>query len=99
MSKKPNSVKIFGMKYKINKLPKKHKKLNDRDESYYAVINNSKNKIYVRDNMSKERLDGAILHEILHSVDIELNLGLEEETIMRLTSGLRSAGVHVDLKD
>jgi len=98
MSKKLNSIKIFGMKYKIHKLPKKHKKLNDKDESYYAVIANSQNEIYIRDNLSKDRFDGAILHEIIHAVSTELNLDLSEEDVMRLTAGLRSAGVHIDLK-
>jgi hypothetical protein len=98
MSKKIKAIKVLGMKYKVFKLPKKHKRLNDRNESHYAVIANSKNEIYIRDDISKERFDGSILHEVIHSVDVELGLGLEEETIMRLTSGLRSAGVHIDLK-
>ena len=49
-------------------------------------------KIRVNKTTGIEQQGDTLLHEVIHIVDIELALGLPEETVRRLAVGLYSAG-------
>ena len=48
--------------------------------------------IYVSTDQGKEQMVDTLLHEVIHVVNLELVLGLSEETVTRLAVGLVSAG-------
>lgn len=89
-------VNILGMKFKIKKVPNDSKKLLDNDgDSCYAVIAHVENCIYIGKGYSKHRIEHTLLHEIIHGIDAELQLGMSHKDIYRLASGLASSGIRV----
>jgi len=97
MKTKSKHIELFGMKYKIIFVPEDHEKLrgDSENDGYYAVVAHTKNKIYVRNNITKRRLNKTLLHEILHAIDSELYLSMSHKQIYRLAAGLSGAGVKV----
>jgi hypothetical protein len=48
-------------------------------------------KIFLRQDIGPDQVKDTLLHEIIHLVDNELKIGLEEEDVARLACGLYSA--------
>ena len=50
------------------------------------------------EGIGQEQKEETILHEVVHIIDGELKLGLEEEDVSRLSVGLYSAGCRVKVE-
>ena len=84
------SITILGKAYKITELTE------IASQGNMGSTNRTKQIIHVDKELQKDQYSETILHEMLHIIDGELNLGLDEDTIARLAVGIYSA--HVDLK-
>ena len=51
--------------------------------------------IVIRDNVPVQTVEDTILHEVVHAIDKELNLGFDEPMVSRLAVGLHSVGIRV----
>ena len=75
---------ILGKPYKVTSMPL---------HGSMAVCDRDKQTITIdSESCSNEQVEEALLHEVIHIVDLELVLGLSEETIARLAVGIYSAG-------
>lgn len=96
---KSGRVRILGLEYTVRFVGKDHPELNDDSgKSYYGTISHETNEIFVRTGTTMDRKKEVVLHEVLHAISVELDLGLKEKQISRLTHGLFSAGIFVNLK-
>lgn len=59
---------------------------------YMGLSNQYTQKIAIANNISKDQEEETLIHEVIHIIDMELSLGLSEETVARLAVGLYSAG-------
>jgi len=48
--------------------------------------------------VSREQTEDTLLHEVIHGIDERLKLGLKEEMVHRLATGLYASGVRVKLE-
>lgn len=66
---------------------------------FSGSANSTKLVVSVNAELPKEQYEDTLLHEIVHVIDHELNLGLTEETVARLAVGLYSAGCRVRINE
>jgi hypothetical protein len=78
-------VEVLGKKYDIVRI----KEDSGMGNLGAAVV--AHQKIFVRDDIGPDQVKDTLLHEIIHLVDQELKIGLEEEDVARLACGLYSA--------
>jgi len=89
-SLKNKTITILGKPYKLLELSEVESLGN------MGTTRRAKQIIHVDKELAKDQYSETILHEIIHVIDEELNLGLDEQTIARLAVGIYSA--HADLK-
>ena len=77
---------VLGKTYKITMLPP-----SDMMDLFGACDRRTQ-EIRLVDNMAEDQLRETLLHEIIHIVDRELNLGFPEDVVMRLAVGIYSTG-------
>ena len=63
--------------------------------SMLGASNPSRQTIWLSTALKSAQLQDTAMHEVLHIISDELKLGLEEETICRLSCGLYSAGARI----
>jgi Zn-dependent peptidase ImmA (M78 family) len=77
---------ILGKKYKI-------KYLDDDTMDGYGSIQRGRGIILINKSKTPDQQAETLLHEVIHAVDQELMIGLEEADVARLAVGLYSAGL------
>lgn len=85
---------ILGKPYTVNHIPAKYAGGQylgtcDRDLQTISVVH---------ELLGPEQEEEAILHEGIHIIDEELNIGLTEEQVGRLAVGLYSAGCRIKVE-
>ena len=85
----PSNLSILGKPYSI--------KWNDDLEvsGLLGACAQAKQVIWLSTSIAPAQLQDTAMHEVLHIISDELKLGLEEETICRLSCGLYSAGARI----
>lgn len=81
------SIIVLGKRYTIHRQP-------DYlmfDKIGWCDRNNSI--IVLNKSVSQEQQAEKLIHEVIHAIDDELSLGLDEEQVARLAVGLYSAGL------
>ena len=61
-----------------------------------GACNNTDSVIWLSTSIAPAQLQDSALHEVIHLVSDELQLGLDEETVGRLACGLYSAGARIE---
>jgi hypothetical protein len=79
--KRPEKVRVLGKPYKVNWVPKVGDGLNGDADSDALEIK-------VVDGLKLETEQDVLLHEVLHSVEAQMGLDLEETVIERMATGL-----------
>ena len=64
-------------------------------EAILGSANRTKATIVLRNDIAPAQIRETLLHEVIHMIDQELLLGLEEADVCRLSVGLFSAGVEI----
>jgi Zn-dependent peptidase ImmA (M78 family) len=78
---------ILGKRYKI-------KYLDDNTiQSAYGSVKRGQGLILINKDTTPDQQAETLLHEVIHAVDEELLIGLEEADVARLAVGLYSAGL------
>lgn len=80
-------------KKKINILGKPFIVIYDEIEDVHGIAKTDKQEIKISTEIGKEEQEETLIHEIIEVINYQLDLELPHGTIMRLSSGLYSAGV------
>lgn len=86
--KRPLRVKIVGKQHSVAYVPAGHPGLKDGTDALVGSIQHDKQEIYVEEGQPIEQEQDTLLHEILHGVERQMDLELEESAIRRLATGL-----------
>jgi Zn-dependent peptidase ImmA (M78 family) len=78
---------ILGKRYKIKYLD------DDTMQSGYGSMQRAHGIILINKDTTEDQQAETLLHEVIHAVDEELKIGLEENDVARLAVGLYSAGL------
>jgi Zn-dependent peptidase ImmA (M78 family) len=78
---------ILGKKYKVKYLD------DDTMQSGYGSMQRAHGIILINKDTTPDQQAETLLHEVIHAVDEELKIGLEEADVARLAVGLYSAGL------
>jgi hypothetical protein len=90
IEKKPFTMTILGKPYKVDFA-------NEFDLiGNIGAANRGLQAIRISDTLADEQVEDTLLHEVLHIIDKELAIGLEEADVARLAVGLHSAGYRYD---
>lgn len=81
--KPPKSVRILGKKHRIRFVRPSPLRCSD-----VGAIEHSRSEISVLGTMSRDELRETTLHECVHVIDHQLGLGLTEQQVTALSSGL-----------
>jgi hypothetical protein len=90
IEKKPFTMEILGGPYKIDFSGEFDLQNN------LGAANRSLQVIRLLNTLADEQVEDTLLHEVLHIIDKELVIGLEEAEVARLAVGLHSAGYRYD---
>lgn len=87
----PSSINVLGKPVAI-------KWSNDLKEPgmLQGASNHTDSIMWISTQLPPAQLQDTALHEVIHIISGELQLGLEEETVGRLACGLYSAGVRLE---
>jgi len=77
---------ILGKRYKI-------KYLDDDTIDGFGSMHRGHGLILINKSKTPDQQAETLLHEVIHAVDLELMIGLEEADVARLAVGLYSAGL------
>jgi hypothetical protein len=77
------ALKILGKKYALRFV----EKVNDK-EDLMGLCNDAQQDIQVSLHQPKDALKDTILHEIIHAVDYQMQLGLKERQVHGMAAGL-----------
>ncbi len=80
----PEQVKILYKNYRIEK----REELHDGAEELYGQIQYLEEKILLRENVSEERQEATLCHEMLHGLDDMYSIGLKEKQVEKLGNAL-----------
>lgn len=80
----PNKINIGGIDYKIII----HSDENPLDKKLIGRVDFIKETIYIEGSYSFKQQERILLHEMIHVIDEDNELGLSEETIKRLACNL-----------
>jgi len=90
IEKKPFTMAILGKPYKVDFA-------GEFDlQGTLGAANRALQVIRVLNTSGDEQVEDTLLHEVLHIIDKELVIGLEEADVARLAVGLHSAGYRYD---
>ncbi len=81
--KRPERIKIVGKRFRVQYLPEV---TNDAGEPCYGTSDVTKQLILIEDGMPHERERDTLLHECIHAIDDQLNMGLDEDQVARLAT-------------
>ncbi|GAH44107.1 unnamed protein product [marine sediment metagenome] len=82
----PDKIKVSGVDYKIEFVKEIKDDLHEAEYRGRTIY--KENRILILDSYSTEGKFRTILHEIIHVLDDDYKLEMEENTIRRLTVGL-----------
>ena len=82
----PKTIKIGGIEYSIELVEEAKDEVNGAE--YIGRVLFKENKIKILSSYSEEKQYRTLLHEIIHVLDEDLKVGLEEKDICRLEVGL-----------
>ena len=83
MSKKRSKIRILGMDYAIEDTPHALDAVGHRGQCEFEQC-----RILVGADLDDQIWRWTLLHEVLHGIDYRLSLGLSEDQIERLSTGL-----------
>lgn len=78
-----NSLRILGKKYAIHFV----EKVNDK-EDLLGICDDQKQEIKIALYQPKDAMKDTLLHEIIHAVDYQMQLGLKERQVHCLAAGI-----------
>ena len=82
----PDNIRVNGTDYLIDLVEDVKDDIHGAD--YIARVLFKENKIRILNSYKIERKFRALLHEVIHIIDEDIKVGLEEEQICRLEAGL-----------
>jgi hypothetical protein len=88
---RPAKIKILGKPFAVSFVPADHIGLKDGPddgEPGDGRQDTSKQEIYVRDGQPLETEQDTVLHEVIHSVEETLDMGLTEDQVTKLATVL-----------
>ena len=83
----PKKVKVNGIYFKIEFVKEALDDINDH-ATYIGRVLFKEHKILLLNSYTPERQFRTLLHEIIHIIDDDIKIGLEEDDICRLEVGL-----------
>lgn len=83
-----NTIRILGKTYGLRFVDKVEMEGGDPKESLMGLCTNDKQDIQVSVHQPQDALKDTILHEIIHAVDYQMQLGLKERQVHGMASGL-----------
>ena len=78
----PDKVKILSQDFTVKRLPKKKMK------SVLGLCDSTKNVIELREEICGDKLAEVFIHEVVHGIAENLNMGLKEDQVNNLAVGL-----------
>jgi len=81
------TIKILGIEYTIIERQPFHTEDHDM-----GISDSIRNEIIIRWGMNQDTKESTILHEVIHALSDKMGLGLEENIVNCLESGLYSVG-------
>lgn len=81
--KRPIRLKILGKPYSVNYVTG-----DPLAEDEVGECNDNKQALYIRDGQVQENEQDTVLHEITHAIDEQMQIGLKEEQVRRVATGL-----------
>ena len=88
----PNSVKIGAHIFEVQMVEVVNKEMPRRGE-----IDHQQNTIRLDKTMAQSKIEEGLFHEILHELDVEIDIGLGEQGVGRLSYALYGVLVDNDL--
>lgn len=86
--KRPLRVKIIGKQHSVAYVPSGHPALLDGKDPLAGSIVHDKQEIYVEEGQPLEQEQDTLLHEVVHGVERQMDLELDETAIRRLATGI-----------
>ena len=82
----PKKVKVNGIVYDIKLVTNREDEIHE--VKYYGSVNFDKNLITLYSDRKDENIFRTLMHEIIHIINEDLKMGLIEDNIRRLATGL-----------
>jgi hypothetical protein len=89
--KRPERIRILGKPFKVEFVAKDHDGLKDGpedDDPGMGRQDTDQQEIYIRSGQPLESEQDTVLHEVIHSVEETLELGMTEDQVTKLAIGL-----------
>ena len=83
----PKEIRVGGIDYKIEHVKESLDGINS-EAVYAGRVMFKEHKILLLDSYPSEKQFKTLLHEIIHIIDEDLKIGIDEENICRLETGL-----------
>lgn len=83
-----NTLRILGKTYTLRFVDRVEMEGGDPKEQLMGLCSDGKQDIQVSIHQPKDALKDTILHEILHAVDYQMQLGLKERQVHGIAAGL-----------
>ncbi len=82
----PSKVRVMGLDYEVHNIPGLSSQENSKGTITYNTLT-----VKIDDALSEKIKLHVLLHEIIHAIDWDMKLDLDENTTARLASGLFQA--------